>query len=34
MLKPRAQKVQDALNALGFQDFTVLELPASTRSAA
>ena len=34
MLKPSAQKVQDALNALGFQDFTVLELPASTRSAA
>ena len=33
MLKPSAQKVQDALNALGFQDFTVLELPASTRSA-
>ena len=34
MLKPSAQKVQDALNALGFQDFTILELPASTRSAA
>ena len=33
MLKPSAQKVQDALNALGFQDFKVLELPASTRSA-
>jgi prolyl-tRNA editing enzyme YbaK/EbsC (Cys-tRNA(Pro) deacylase) len=34
MLKPSAQKVQDALNALGLQNFTVLELPASTRSAA
>lgn len=33
MLKPSAQKVQDALHALGFQ-FEVVELPASTRSAA
>ena len=34
MLKPSAQKVQDALNALGFQNFTIHELPDSTRSAA
>ena len=34
MLKSSAQKVQDALDALGFQNINVLELPASTRSAA
>lgn len=34
MLKSSAQKVQDALDALGFHNITVLELPASTRSAA
>ena len=33
MLRSSAQKVQDALRALGFQ-FEVVELPASTRSAA
>jgi len=34
MLKSSAQKVQDALDTLGFHNITVLELPASTRSAA
>ena len=33
MLKSSARKVQDALDALGFHNITVLELPASTRSA-
>jgi prolyl-tRNA editing enzyme YbaK/EbsC (Cys-tRNA(Pro) deacylase) len=33
-LKSSAQKVQDALSALGFKNITVQELPASTRSAA
>ena len=33
MLRSSAQKVQDVLRALGFQ-FEVVELPASTRSAA
>jgi prolyl-tRNA editing enzyme YbaK/EbsC (Cys-tRNA(Pro) deacylase) len=34
MLKSSAQKVQDALDVLGFQNITVVELPTSTRSAA
>ena len=34
MLKPSAQKVQDALNALGTKIFSIHELPDSTRSAA
>jgi prolyl-tRNA editing enzyme YbaK/EbsC (Cys-tRNA(Pro) deacylase) len=34
MLKSSAQRVQEALHALGYQQITVLELPASTRSAA
>jgi prolyl-tRNA editing enzyme YbaK/EbsC (Cys-tRNA(Pro) deacylase) len=32
-LKPSAQKVQDAIKALGYT-YTVMELPDSTRTAA